>query len=591
MVPGTPPRLEEEPVAASKPSRKPMSHTARISLIVGGGLVVLLGGAYATGWALAGDNLPRNAEVAGVAVGGLSPVAAEQKLRAALEPLEAEPLTLTAADADLRTTPAKAGLAVDYAASIAHVAGAHHGNPIAIYQVLVGGSPLDAVVTLDRAALDAVVAELAAEVDAVPADAGLAYVDGKPRVSPGKDGLALDREATAAAVQAAFLHSGTVTGTVAVVAPDVTTAEAHEVADGTATSAIAAPVTVTVGDAGTVEIPAKLIRETLSFRTVAHDLAPVFDTAALTEALGPQLDTLGLKQARDARFTIKRGSKPRIVPSRDGQGVDAGALGTALVGVISQSAPRSIEVPVGPRPAEFTTADAEAMGVKKVTGSFTTYFPDTAYRYNNIGKAARLINGTFLAPGETFSMNETLGKRTVAAGWMAGGGITGGKIVTQQGGGVSQATTTTFNAIFFAGLEDVYHKPHSLYFSRYPVGREATLDWESVDMKFRNDSEHGVLLQAWITGRPGTDGSITVRVWSTKTYRITSTKPVLGNYRSPGKTVHDDSKGCVPQSAMSGFDVHFYRLFYQGKELVKRERFAWSYNALTPVVCEKPKQD
>lgn len=62
-------------------------------------------------------------------------------------------------------------------------------------------------------------------------------------------------------------------------------------------------------------------------------------------------------------------------------------------------------------------------------------------------------------------MNATLGKRTAAAGWMAGGGIEGGKIKTLLGGGIiSQATTTTFNAIFFAGLEDVYHKPHSLYF-------------------------------------------------------------------------------------------------------------------------------
>jgi vancomycin resistance protein YoaR len=568
-----------------------MSRTARTALVAGGGLVVLLGGAWAAGWLLAGDKLPRNAEVGGVAVGGLSPAAAEQKLRAALEPLEAAKLTLTAADAHLRLTPAEAGLAVDYAASIAQAGGAHHGNPIAIYQVLVGGSPLDPVVTVDRAALDAVVATFAAEVDEAPVDATLAYAGDSPKVTPGRDGRALDRTAAAAALQAAFLHAGTATGTVGVVPPEVTTAEAQEVADGTATAAIAAAVTARVGDAGTVEISAKLIRQTLTFEAVDGELAPVLDAATLAAALGPQLDALGLKQPRDARFTIKRGGKPRIVPARDGAGVDANALGTALAGVIGEPAPRSVDVAVGARPADFTEADAEAMGVKEVTGAFTTYFPDTYYRYNNIGKAAKLINGTFLAPGETFSMNETLGERTAEAGWMAGGAIDGGRIVERLGGGISQATTTTFNAIYFAGLEDIYHKPHSLYFSRYPVGREATLDWASVDMKFRNDTDHGVLLQAWITGKPGTDGSITVRVWSTKTWKIKSTRPVLGNYRSPGKTIHSDKPGCVPQAAMSGFDVHFYRLFYRGKELVKRERFAWSYNSLTPVVCEKPKQD
>ena len=76
--------------------------------------------------------------------------------------------------------------------------------------------------------------------------------------------------------------------------------------------------------------------------------------------------------------------------------------------------------------------------MKEVTGKFTTYFPGTTYRYNNIGKAARLINGTFLKPGETFSMNKTLGKRTTAAGWMAGGAIDGGRIVERLGGGISQ---------------------------------------------------------------------------------------------------------------------------------------------------------
>ncbi len=237
--------------------------------------------------------------------------------------------------------------------------------------------------------------------------------------------------------------------------------------------------------------------------------------------------------------------------------------------------------------ASFTTDDAKKLGVKQITGTFTTYFPGSAYRVNNIGKAARLINGTFLKPGETFSMNATLGKRTAAAGWMAGGGIEGGKIKTLLGGGISQATTTTFNAIFFAGLEDVYHKPHSLYFSRYPVGREATLDWQSVDMNFRNDSPYGVVLQAWTTGKVGQTGSVTVRVWSTKRYTIKASTPVRSNYRSPGATQYDDSPGCVAQSAMSGFDVRYKRLFYRDGKLIKSEPFFWRYNTLTPVVCGK----
>ena len=66
--------------------------------------------------------------------------------------------------------------------------------------------------------------------------------------------------------------------------------------------------------------------------------------------------------------------------------------------------------------------------------------------------------------------------------------ISDGILVQDLGGGVSQMATTTFNATFFAGLEDVEHKPHSFYIDRYPIGREATVAWGAVDLRFRNDT-------------------------------------------------------------------------------------------------------
>lgn len=79
-----------------------------------------------------------------------------------------------------------------------------------------------------------------------------------------------------------------------------------------------------------------------------------------------------------------------------------------------------------------------------------------------------------------------------------------------------------------------------------------------------------------------------VRVWSTKRYTIKATTPVRSNYRGPGPTQYDSSPGCVPQSAMSGFDVRFKRLFYEGKKLAEvRALLSGRYNSLTPVVCGK----
>ncbi len=572
------------------PSSKKLSTTMRIGIGVGAGLLVLLGGGYLAGHFLAGENVPKNTSVAGVQLGGLTVPAAEQKLASGLKDRSAQQLAVTAGSQTLTFTPAEAGLAVDYPASVAQAGGGRSWNPATILTVLFGGTEHRAVLDVDQAKLSAAVAALAEKVDVKPVDAEVTYKGLKPVRSEGKNGVALDRPATEAAIQEAFLNSTEVAAEVGVAEPEVTTAEADEVVSGLATTAVAAPVSVAVGDKGKIEVTPQVIAASLRFESGNGTLVPAFDAEALDAKVAGKLKKLGLKQPRDATITISKG-KPKIIESVDGLGVDPVQLGAALVPVLTQTTARNATVPVSPRAAAFTSADAKKLGVKKVIGKFTTYFPGTAYRYNNIGKAARLINGTFLKPGEVFSMNKVLGQRTRAAGWMAGGAIDGGRIVERLGGGISQATTTTFNAIYFAGLEDIYHKPHSLYFSRYPVGREATLDWVSVDMKFRNDSPYGVVMQASITGRPGTTGSITVRVWSTKRYTIKASTPIRSNYRAPGKKIYDDSPKCVPQSAMSGFDVRHYRLFYEGKKLVKRELFKWRYNSLTPVVCGKKPTD
>ena len=572
------------------PSSTTLPTFARVGIGVGAGLLATLAAGYLGGHFLAGDKLPTNASIAGTGVGGLNPAAAEQKLRTELAERSSQQLSIVAGSQTLKVAPAEAGLAVDYAASIAQAGGGSSWNPASIITVLFGGAAHPAVLAVDQAKLDAALTSLAEKVDEAPVEAEVSYSGLKPVRSEGADGVALDRAATAAAVRETFLNGTRVTAVVGAPEPQVTTSEADEVVAGIAAIAVSGPVKVAVGDKGTIEVVPAAIAASLRFEPKDGVLQPVFDPATLEGQLKAKLAKLGLKQPRDATITISKG-KPKIIESVDGVGVDPEALGAALVPVLSRTSGRTATVGVSPRAAAFTSAEAKKLGVKEVVGRFTTYFPGTAYRYNNIGKAARLINGTFLKPGEVFSMNRVLGKRTTAAGWMSGGAIDGGRIVERLGGGISQATTTTFNAIYFAGLEDIYHKPHSLYFNRYPVGREATLDWVSVDMKFRNDSPYGVVMQASVTGRTGRQGSVTVKVWSTERYTIKASKPVRSNYRAPGKKVYDDSPGCVPQSAMSGFDVRHYRLFYQGKKQVKKELFKWRYNSLTPVVCGKKPAD
>ena len=550
---------------------------------VAGGALVAVGAVYGAGYALAGTSLPRNTTVEGVAVGGLSREDAEARLRAELEPRASADVTLTAGEKSLTLPAAEYGLGVDYAASVAQAGGEASLDPRDIFETLVGGVSHEAVSTRDDAKLTAAASELAKDFDSEPADAKVAFDGAKPVLTEGIDGAVVDPGATADAVAAAYLSATSVDAVVTTTEPDVTTDEARTALDDVAKPAVSDPITVKAGSKSFTITPA-MIAKSLSFDTEDGELTSSLDGKKLLEQASTAMRGLGLKSPRDATIRLV-GGKPTVVPHVDGRGVGADDLKTAVEPVLTKTSGRTVEVPVTEQKATFTTSDARKLGVKEVTGSFTTSYPGTAYRVNNIGKAARLINGTFLKPGEQFSMNKTLGFRSTANGWMEGGAIDGGQVVQRMGGGISQATTTTFNAIFFAGLKDVYHKPHSLYFSRYPMGREATLDWYSVDLKFENDTPYGVVLQAWTTGSTGTQGTITVRVWSTKQYTIKATPPVKSNVRSPGPAKVSTAADCTPQSAMQGFDVNYKRLFYKGSKLVKSEPFFWRYNTLTPVVC------
>ncbi len=140
--------------------------------------------------------------------------------------------------------------------------------------------------------------------------------------------------------------------------------------------------------------------------------------------------------------------------------------------------------------------------------------------------------------------------------------------------------------MFFAGLEDIEHQPHTLYIDRYPAGREATVAWPTLDLKFRNNTDYGVLVQTvFEESSPGEQGSLTVKMWSTKTYdKVKATEPARFNY-TYGRDITDDSPDCVPTSPVQGFDVTYSRLFYRGDDVVKKEDFGWTYRPTDNRTC------
>jgi vancomycin resistance protein YoaR len=263
-----------------------------------------------------------------------------------------------------------------------------------------------------------------------------------------------------------------------------------------------------------------------------------------------------------------------------GSAVEPAALAAAALAAFGDPARTATVQPVVTEP-ELTTAEVEALGVREEISEFSTNLTADAQRTENLRIAARTIDGTLLLPGETFSLNETLGRRTAEKGYNEAPVIMNGRLTAGVGGGVSQMATTLFNAMFFAGLEDVEHKPHSFYISRYPEGREATVNYPTVDLKFRNDSPHGVLIQTWVGG-----GQVHARFWSTRVWDdVRALKSARRNVTQPD-VVHDPSPECVPQSPNPGFDVTVTRQFVRGGVVARTEQFRTHYIAEDHVICD-----
>lgn len=550
-----------------------------------GAAAVLLGGGYTAAYFVAGNQVPAHASAAEVPIGGMSPAEAEQALRDALADRYESPLTLTSPDASTELDPAKAGLAVDYAATIESAGGGFSWNPVHIYRAFTGGEAVPLVFDIDDEQLAQAVAGTESTFAKDAVNATIALNDGKPSTTEAVEGAKLKTQETTDAVRSAYeAGKSEVDVAVETIAPSVTDEQVAAFRDGKLQQAIGSDVTLTSPN-GDLTIPAAEIGKLIRITGEGTDLGYAVDETALEELTAEDLDKLNENGPTPASYSIQ-GSTITVVPSKKGMVLEPEHVRAAFTSAIDGTE-RKVAMKGEEKEPEFSTAKAEELKPKEVIGEYTTNYPHAAYRNTNIGTAAKRISGTVLMPGETFSLNDTVGRRTVENGFAEGYVINGGNLVKEAGGGVSQAATTLFNASFFAGFEDVEHKPHSLYFSRYPAGREATVYYGSVDLRFKNNTDYPAIIQGWIDpSASGKRGSVTFRIWSTKTWdKVTSTDLVKSDYYNGTERV-STAANCEPQAPQQGFTVTYKRLFHKGGKVVKEEPFRWKYSAGDRITCE-----
>lgn len=212
---------------------------------------------------------------------------------------------------------------------------------------------------------------------------------------------------------------------------------------------------------------------------------------------------------------------------------------------------------------------------------FTTYHDCCEPRVHNIQLMARTLDGHVVYPGEVFSLNEVTGRRTAAKGYVEAPILCSSGYCSGVGGGTSQFGTTIFNAIFWGGYEEVSHRPHSIWITRYPVGIEATLLYPTLDVAFRNDTVTPVTIHTSYTST-----SITVELWGNAGgWQMTGYHPrgskssvidVIDDGGADGRQVRGRVYGTV--SASQGGYVRVERMITQNGQS-ETETWGWSYQS------------
>ena len=553
------------------------------------GLALLFGGLYVAAHYVAGDQVPRNTTVSGVRIGGHPQAEAAQRLEAGLADKVNREIATTIEGQPVPVVPLEAGLSVDYEASVAEAGGQESWDPVRLWNYFTGGDSFDAQVEVDDETYRAYLAGLDEQYGAQPRDGAVSFDGIRIVTTKARTGAALDPDDTLAALQTAFLadEPADVVLDMTDVVPDIDEGDVKEALDAFASPAVSAPVTLAFEGSNLKVFPADYTAA-LSLVPTDGELVPTLDAASLTEVVASRV-TSGAPV--DASVVLVNGA-PQVVPAKPGVTFDAAELEAGFLGAVAQpQGERTLALTAKVAKPAFTTKDARALQVTEQVSTFTTYFPYAEYRNVNLGRAAELINGTLLKPGETFSLNGTVGERTEANGFTKGYIINDGILVQDLGGGVSQIATTTFNAMFFAGLEDVEHKPHSFYIDRYPIGREATVAWGSVDLRFTNDTPYGVLIQAVVTpSTPSSSGAATVSMYSTKYWDITTSVGERYNV-TKAKTRRIDDLKCHPNQGYGGFDIDVVRYFSpvgDNSETRDDEVFHTTYTPSDTVICTNP---
>ena len=189
-----------------------------------------------------------------------------------------------------------------------------------------------------------------------------------------------------------------------------------------------------------------------------------------------------------------------ILPGRYGQSIDVSNMDTPGYGHV-------VAFPLQYTAPEIMGEDAL---FQDILGEYETKHNTNENRNNNLRLLCQALNGHIVQPGETFSYNEVVGKRTAERGYLPAPAYSSRGLVDSIGGGVCQGSTTLYNCVLLADLEVVFRACHGAWVTYVPPGLDAAVNYLTTDFQFRNQYNFPVKILAEVS-----DGYVKMKLLGT----------------------------------------------------------------------------
>jgi vancomycin resistance protein YoaR len=522
--------------------------------------------------------VPPNTKLFGYEIGSKLAPSVYEQINMAVKDKVNNPINFQTPQGTFTATPEQLGLELDLPATVRDI----RKNVFIFLKSALFSTEIKPTINLDENTFKIALAKVITENTKKPINATLATQGGKVVTTEAVSGTEIDWEKTKKSLRESWLYEGRKAEVViAYIPPAVSNEDVNKVRSNLADLAVASPITLNIG-ARSVVISPEIIGTALKFVPNKEKLESKFDETVIVNEISRQIPNIQT-MASDAKFDFI-GDKVVVVPAQEGIKFNPGQLDAALSPVFRQKDNRVVYLDSAVVKPLITTESLDALGIKEQLSTFRQDFDYLPYREINVGQAALYMDGMILKPDEVFSMNETIKERTTKNGYVKGIYIgEGGRFDFGLGGGVSIITSATWTAAFYAGLERIEQRAHSVLIARYTPGLEATVSWPKLDLKFRNNTNNNILIKAI----PARDG-ITISMYGTKVYdRITAKFGEPTNLNNNIDIVNSYDPNCLPQDPAPGFRIVVTRQFWKNNSIVESENLTTNYRPSDNIICLK----